>query len=183
MSLIEDEPLPSDKLANALSFQEEQFCLEWMANGGNGTKAARVVGYSAPDVAACRVLARPRCIAFIEARRAERRRELDLALREKHLSPDAIVAMLSEMAQFDLGEVLDAQGRIDRTKLKAMAKHLQSVEVDGSKTKIKTNDKLAIIRLLMDNLGMLRQNQVQVNVQVNFAERMAARRARALEGR
>lgn len=183
MSVAENELRLSDKLASELTFQEEQFALEWLANGGNGMAAARAVGYAQPHVQGSQVLARPRVAAFIEARRTERRAEMDLALRQKHLSPDALVAMLSDMAQFDLGDILDGQGRIDRTKLKAAAKHLQAVEVDGAKTKIKTQDKLATIRLIMDALGMLKTSQTNVQVNVDFGDRMAARRARALEGR
>lgn len=175
--------LPSEQLANDLNFQQEQFALEYMANGGNGTRAAIAAGYSCPEQTASRLIRHPKVVKFIEARRAERRAELDLMLREKHLTPDRIVAELSEMAGFDLGELLDDMGRVDRAKIKAKAKQLQAVEIDGSKTKIKGPDRLAAMRLLMDHLGMLKQNQVNVQVNLDFGERMAMRRARALEDR
>lgn len=181
--MSEMELLPSDALGNELNFQQEQFALTWMSNGGNATAAAREAGYSHPDVQGSRLLGNVKVVAFIEARRAERRAEIDLALRDKHLTPARIVADLSEMAGFDLGELLDGQGRIDRTRIKRVAKQLQAVEIDGAKTKIKGPDRLAAYRLLMDYLGMTKQNQVNVQVNVGFGERMALRRARALEDR
>lgn len=93
--------------------------------------------------------------------------------------------MLADMARFDLSDVLDPlTGKIDRTKIKAMGKQLQSVEVDGAKTKIKGPDRLAAIRLIGDVLGMLKP-AAQVNVQVNadFGDLMEARMRRALEDR
>ena len=175
------ELLPSEKLANELNFQQEQFVLEYLVNGGNGTRAATAAGYKCPAETASRLIRHPKVVAFIEARRAERRAELDLALREKHLTPDRIIADLSEMAGFDLGDLLDDLGRVDRGKIKAKAKQLQAVEIDGSKTKIKGPDRLAAYRLLMDYLGMTKQPQVNVQVNLGFGERLAMRRARALE--
>lgn len=176
--------LASDELANALNFQQEQFALEWLSNGGNATKAAAAAGYAHPAVIGSRLLGHPGVVALIEARRAERRAQIDLQLREKHLSPDKIIADLSEMAGWDLGDLLDDNGRIDRTKIKARAKQLKSVEIDGAKTKIAGPDRLAAYGLLMKYLKMIGpevQNNIQVNV--GFAERMALRRARALEDR
>jgi phage terminase small subunit len=175
----------SDLLANELNFQQEQFALEWMANGCNGTRAAIAAGYTVGNAAwqASMLLSNPKVAKFIEARRAERRAEIDLALREKHLSPDRIIADLAEMAGWDLSLLLDDQGRIDRTKIKANAKQLKSVEIDGHKTKISGPDRLAAYRLLMDALGLLKPAQTNIQVNVGFAERMALRRARALEDR
>lgn len=181
--MSEDLVLASDAAANELNFQQEQFALEWLANGGNGRRAAMAAGYSSADDTACRLLNHPKVVAFIEAKRAERRAAIELELRDKHLTPTRIVADLSEMAGFDLGELLDGQGRIDRTRIKRVAKQLQAVEIDGAKTKIKGPDRLAAYRLLMDYLGMTKQNQVNVQVNVGFGERMALRRARALEDR
>jgi len=175
--------LDSEKLANELNFQQEQFALEWMANGGNGTRAAEAAGYAHPEQQGSRLLSNAKVVKFIEAKRAERRAELDLALREKHLTPDRIIADLAEMAGWDLSLLLNDNGVIDRAKIKRNARQLQSVEIDGHKTKIKGPDRLAAYRLLMDHLGMLKQSQVNVQVNVGFAERMAARRARALEDR
>lgn len=178
------EVLKSDTLANALTFQQEQFALAWLANGGNGTHAAAEAGYAHPAVAGSRLLNHPGVVALIEARRAERRAEIDLALREKHLTPDRIIADLAEMAGWDMSDLLDDVGRIDRTKIKRNAKQLQSVEIDGVKTKIKGPDRLAAYRLLMDYLGLLKPS-TQVNVQVNadFGDLMEARMRRALEDR
>jgi phage terminase small subunit len=175
--------LASDELANALNFQQEQFALEWLANGGNATKAAAAAGYAHPAVIGSRLLGHPGVVALIEARRAERRAEIDLALREKHLSPDRIIADLAEMAGWDLSLLLDDEGRIDRRRIKANAKQLKSVEIDGHKTKISGPDRLAAYRLLMDALGLLKPAQTNIQVNVGFAERMALRRARALEDR
>lgn len=175
------ERAPSEVLLEALNYQQELFVLTWFSNGFNGTQAAIEAQYAAPRQAACRLLTHPGIVAYVEARRSEERAARDLALREKHLTPDKIVADLAEMAGFDLGELLDEGGRIDRTKIKAKAKQLQAVEIDGAKTKIKGPDRLAAYRLLMDALGMLKKDQTNVQVNVGFAERMAARRAKTLE--
>ena len=173
----------SEEAANELTFQQEQFALTWLANGGNGTRAAEEAGYANGHVAQWRLLRNEKVVKFIEAKRAERRGALDLQLPEKHVKTDRLLAELSEIAGLDLGDILDELGRNDRTKLKGKAKQLQSVEIDGGKTKVKGPDRLAAIRLLMDHFGMLSKQQVNVQVNVGFAERMAMRRARALDDR
>lgn len=179
------EQSASEIAAKDLNFQQEQFALEWLANGYNGMRAAIAAGYSerSATVQGSQLLSNPKVVAFIEARRAERRAEIDLALREKHLSPDRIIADLAEMAGWDLSLLLDDEGRIDRRRIKANAKQLKSVEIDGHKTKISGPDRLAAYRLLMDALGLLKPAQTNIQVNVGFAERMALRRARALEDR
>lgn len=177
---------------NELSFQQEQFVLAYMANGGRAPDAAREAGYASPEIQGYRVVNTPRVRNAIEALRAERRAAIDLKLRKKHLTPDRILEELATIAGFDLGEVL-VQGpdgpRLDVTRLKSRhTRALQAIETERTssattKTKIKVYDKLAALRLLMDHLGMLKASTVAVQVNVDFGERMAARRARALEGR
>lgn len=179
--MSEIETLPSEIAANDLNFQQEQFVLEWMANGGNATQAAIAAGYSHPDVQGSRLLGNVKVVKYIEALRAERRARLDLQMREKHFSKDKVLADLCTMAGFDLGDLLDGQGRIDRTRLKAHAKQLQAVEIDGAKTKIKGPDRLAAYKLLADLMGWSSKTQVNVQVNVGFAELMAARRAKVID--
>ena len=184
MSAVEiHEQSLAEKLANELTFQEEQFALAYMANGGKVGAAAAEAGYAFPKVDGSRALARPRVVAYIEALRAERRAEINLALREKHWDKDRLLYELAAMAEFDLGDVLDDRGIIDRSKLKAKAKQLQSVEVDGGKTKIKGPDRLAALRMLAEHLGVTKGQQTNVQVNVDFGDLMAARMKRALEDR
>lgn len=182
---IEDSP-ESGPLSG-LSFQQEAFVLAFMANGGKAQAAAAEAGYAHVHVTGYKLLANKKIAAAVDALRAERRAEIDMALREKHFSKDKVLADLCEMAGFDLGELLDERGIIDRSKLKAHAKQLGSVEIDGAKTKIKAPDRLKAYGMLADLMGWTAQarqsNQINVQVNVGFAERMAARRNRALEDR
>lgn len=174
----------SDDLLSDFTFQQEQFIHEWFANGFNGTQAALAAGYATPTTTASQLLRKPHIKAYVEAKRRERREEMDMALRERHLSPDAILAQLAGIAGFDIGDLL-TDGRIDRLKINGeRTKALASVETDGGKTKVKTYDKLKALDMIMDHLGMKKTTNTQVNVQINnFAERMAARKARLLEGK
>lgn len=167
-----------------LNFQQELFVRAYMVNGGNAYDAAREAGYSSPENQSYRIVSTPRVKAAIEYLRAQRTAAFDLALRDKHFSKDKVLADLCEMAGFDLSEVLNGNGVIDRSKIKAHAKQLQSVEIDGPKTKIKGPDRMAAYRLLADLMGWTASKQtVAVQVNVDFGERMAKRRAKALEDR
>lgn len=171
-------------LLNDLTFQQEQFVLTFVANGGKAVPAAVEAGYGSPETVAYRVLAYPKIQSAIKALRAQKRVEMDLALQEKHLSPDRLIAELCIIAGFDLGELL-TNGRFDPTKLQGEAtKAVAGIETSGKGTKIKTHDKLKAIDMLMDHFGLKRTPPaVAVQVNLDFGERMAMRRARALGGR
>lgn len=179
-------------LLSKLNFQQETFVLAYVANGRNGSAAAREAGYGTPEQTAYKMVRTPHIKAYIEFKLAQEREERDARLRAKHLTPDRILEELAAVAGFDLGDMI-VQGpdgpRLDATRLKGEhTRVLQSIETErGSgktKVKVKAYDKLKALDMLMDHLGMKR-TQAQVNIQVNvgFAERMAARRARALEDR
>lgn len=186
--------LPSEQLANELNFQQEQFAKEYIANGGNGTRAAMAAGYSVPAQTASRLIRDPKVRAYLDALRQEQREAQDMALRARHLTKDRILEELAVIAGFDLGECivqgpdgpyLDAS-RIQGEHTRALAA-IETERVSGprgsrtTKVKIKTVDKLRALDMLMDHYGMKRQTQVAVQVNVDFGERMAMRRARALE--
>jgi phage terminase small subunit len=188
-----EEPDEEAQLLSELNFQQETFAREFVANGRNGTKAARDAGYASPDVTAYRMLRTPWIKAFIDFLLARQRELLDQQLRAKHLSPDRLLEELAAIAGFDLGDLI-VQTKdgpmLDATRIKAEhTRALASIETEtggkNRKVKIKTHDKIAAIRLLMDHAGMIKQGASQTNIQINvgFAERMAARRARALEDR
>lgn len=179
-------------LLNDLNFQQETFARAYLANGQNGTKAAMEAGYSSPEQAAYRMLKTPWIKAFIDYHLAVRRTLIDAELRARHMTPDRIVEELSIMAGFDLSRVIvqTKDGpKVDLTRLDPhSARALQEVSTEhqtGGKTKvkIKAHSKESALRLLMDYYGMLKQSQVNVQVNVGFAEKMAQRRARALEDR
>lgn len=172
-----------------LTFQQELYVLEYMANGGKGGKAAEAAGYGSPAVASSTLLSYPKIKAAIQFKKAERDKQY-------HLGQDAILRELAAVAGFNLGDIMtfDAAGNpgIDLAKAtREQTKALASIETErvgngrgviGTKVKVKTLDKLAALRLLMDHLGMLRTNTVAVQVNLDFGERMAAANARALEG-
>lgn len=181
-----------DKLLEDLNFQQETFAREYIENGQNGSAAARVAGYSAPDQTAYRLVRVPHVKAYIDFL-ARRKRELrDAQLQARHLTPARILEELAVIAGFDLGDLI-VQGPsgpyLDATRIGAEhTRALASVETETGngrrKVKIKAHDKLAALRLLMDHAGMIKQApQVAIQVNVDFGERMAARRARALEDR
>lgn len=171
--------------ANELSFQEELFCREYIDNGENGVKAAEAAGYgggyAGQGVAASRLLKRPRVKAFLRHLKDEK-------LRELHITPDGLLAELAKMAGFALGDLLDDSGYLDFSQLDAKSKAaLKSVKRKpgqyGTSVEVEAHDKLKAIELLMNHAGMLKTGpQVAVQVNVDFGDRMAARRAKALEG-
>jgi phage terminase small subunit len=191
--LAKPEPIDEEAaLLSELNFQQEAFALAYVANGRNATRAAAEAGYGSPEQTGYRLTRTPWVKAYIEFKIAQQRDTRDAMLRAKHLTPDRILEELAAVAGFDLGDMI-VQGpdgpRLDATRLKGEhTRVLQSIETErGSgktKVKVKAYDKLKALDMLMDHLGMKR-TQTQVNVQVNvgFAERMAARRARALEDR
>lgn len=173
-----------------LNFQQELFVLEYMANGGKAGPAANAAGYAQPYTQGARLLKNVYVAAAIKFKRNE-------VHQQYHLGQDAILRELAAVAGFNLGDIMtfDAAGNpgIDLQKAtREQTKALASIETErvgngrgviGTKVKVKTLDKLAALRLLMDHLGMLRQNTVAVQVNLDFGERMAAANARALEGR
>lgn len=182
--------LQSEQLANAVNFQQEQFAREYVANGGNGTRAAIAAGYSTPAETGSRLIRHPNVRALIDALRQEQREAQDMQLRARHLTKDRILEELAVIAGFDLGECivqgpdgpyLDAS-RINEQHTRALAS-IETERTNGKTTKVKVKavDKLRALDMLMDHYGMKRQTQVAVQVNVDFGERMAMRRARALE--
>lgn len=181
-----------DKLLNDLTFQQETFARTYASNGRNGSAAAREAGYAYPEQKAYNLVRVPHVKAYIDYLIARERELRDAQLRARHLTPDRIIEELSVMAGFDLGDLI-VQGpdgpRLDATRLKSEhTRALASIETEKgngrTKVKIKAHDKLRALDMLAKVFGMIKDNS-QVNVQVNvgFAERMAARRARALEDR
>lgn len=159
-----------------LNFQQQQFCLEYLANGGNGTQAAIYAGYAFPEIQASRLLKGAKVAKFIRDARDE-------ALRAKHMTKDMVLEELAHLAGFDLGRVM-TNGGLDPKKL--VGEHtraLSAIEPGRYGTKVKTHDKLRALQMLADYLGITKQAQVNVQVNLDFGERMEARRLRALEGK
>jgi phage terminase small subunit len=181
-----------DKLLEDLNFQQETFARAYVVNGRNASGAAREAGYASPAETGYRLTKVPHVKAYIDYLIARERELRDAQLRARHLTPDRIIEELSVMAGFDLGDLI-VQGpdgpRLDATRLKSEhTRALASIETEKgngrTKVKIKAHDKLRALDMLAKVFGMIKDNS-QVNVQVNvgFAERMAARRTRALEDR
>lgn len=171
------EPEAEDHWAKDLTMQEEMFVLEYIANGGNKLAAARAAGYAQPQTQGYRLAVRDRIQTAIRFKRDE-------LSRSRHLSPDRILEELAIMADFDLGKIL-TNGHLDLTKVRG--EHTRAIAAIEHSTKggykVKTHDKQAALRLLMDHLGMLKTSQTNIQINVGFGERMAMRRARALDDR
>lgn len=195
VALKTNEPEGPDEeqlLLNELTFQQETFVRAYLANGRNGRQAAIEAEYACPEQAAYRMLKTPHIKAYVDYLTQRERELLNEQLRVRHMGPDRILEELAVIAGFDLGELI-VQGpegpRLDATRIRnEHTRALSSIETDRgagrTKVKIKTHDKLAALRLLMDHAGMIKQApQVALQVNIDFGERMAARRARALEDR
>lgn len=169
---------------NGLTFQEELFCREYIASGHIGESAqAAGIGNTlgSSSTMGSRLLKRPEIQAFI-------RQLKDEAFREMHLTPDAILAELAKLAGFNLGDLLDDYGFIDfglaDSKAKAALKSVKRKPGQfGTSVEVETHDKLKAIEMLMLHLGMIQKGpQTAVQVNVDFGDRIAQRRAAALEG-
>lgn len=179
-------------LVEALTFQQELFATEYVANGRNASRAARDADYANPDQSGYRLIRTPHVKAYVDFLLKRQIELRDAQLQARHLTPARILEELAVIAGFDLGELI-VQGpdgpRLDATRLKGEhTRALASVETERgagrTKVKIKTYDKLTALRLLMDHAGMIKQAPtVAVQINNDFGELMAARRARALEDR
>lgn len=159
-----------------LSFQQEQFALEYLANGRNAKQAALYAGYAFPEVAGHRLCKTVKVARFIRDKRDEQ-------LRLSHMTKDMVLEELAHIAGFDLGRVM-TNGALDPSKMAGEhTRALSSVEHGKAGTKVKTHDKLRALQMLADYLGITKQAQVNVQVNLDFGERMEARRLRALEGK
>lgn len=175
---------PLEELRNSLTFQEELFCSEYVERGVI-VDAAQAAGigntYASSAQMGSRLYKRPEIKAYIRHLKDEK-------LRELHITPDGLLAELAKMAGFAIGDLLDTDGHLDFSKLDAKSKAaLKSVKRKpgqyGTSVEVEGHDKLKAIELLMNHAGMLKTGpQVAVQVNVDFGERMAARRAKALEG-
>ena len=189
---MSEKPKSVSIIDYGLSFQQEQFALEYLANGRNAKQAALYAGYASPEVTGHRLCKNVKVASFIRDRRDEQ-------LRLQHLTKDRVLEEIAVVAGFDLGEVMsvDADGNPYLDMRKATSAHtraLQSFETEHvsltgtgrgrlSKVKIKAHDKLKALGMLADHFGITKQAQVNVQVNLDFGERMEARRLRALEGK
>lgn len=174
-------PVADDDWSKDLNYQQEQFVLEYEALGfKHAGKAAKRAGYAASENQGPRLLTRAHVRAAVDYRR-------ELFYRSKHLGRNAILYELAAVAGFDLGKFMSG-GELDLNKIKGEAtRALKSVESTTttdkddrttSKIKVTTHDKLAALRLLMQHLGMIQEGAVNLQVNLDFGERLAARRAR-----
>jgi phage terminase small subunit len=168
-------PELDDHWASDLNMQQELFVLEYIANNGKAGKAARAAGYAEPYTQGPRLVKNVRVAAAIRVKRDE-------LARTKHLSPDRILEELAIMAGFDIGKIL-TNGVLDPSKVKGEAtRAIASVEVGKAGYKVKTHDKQAALKTLMDHLGMLSKSQTNVQVVVDFGDVMAQRIAARSKG-
>lgn len=173
MSVPIIRPEAEEDWAQALTFRQEQFVREYEALGfKHKEKAGLIAGY-APGGGA-QVTKIPRVAQAIEDRH-------NAYLRSRHLGRDRILEELAMVAGFDLGDIL-TRGVLDTKKLKGKAtRAIASITKTDKGTTVKTHDKLAALRLLMQHLGMIQEGQVNLQVNLDFGERMAARRAKVID--
>lgn len=190
------EPVAEDDWAKDLNYQQEQFVLEFEAQGfKHAGKAAGIAGYAAAHTQGPRLLKNVWVAAAIHKRR-------ESYYQSKHLSRHRILWELANVAGFDLGEVMrvDSGGNPHLDLSMATEEHtrvLKEIETtretlyEGkgkdaksigtlTKVKVKMHDKMAALRLLMQHLGMINEGgNIQVNI--GFGDRIAARRAKIID--
>lgn len=99
-------------MSKRLTAKQILFIDAYIANGGNGVQAARSAGYQGNDATLAQV-------AYENLRKPEIRDEIDRRLKQ-FMSADEVLYRLSEIANADLGDMLDEDGRIDLKKAKEM---------------------------------------------------------------
>lgn len=101
-------------MARRLTSKQLLFIDAYIANGGNGTRAAEAAGYQGNEAVWAQ-------IAYENLRKPEIQAEIDKRLK-KFMTSDEVLYRLSEIANADLGDVLDEDGRIDLKKAKQTGK-------------------------------------------------------------
>jgi hypothetical protein len=136
---------------SGLTFRQRLFVAAYLgAAGGNGAEAARIAGFSHPNVQAVRLLANVSIRAAIDAR-----------LASAAMSADEVLARLSDLAAGSLGDFLaiDARGnyRVDLAKARRNGKlHLlRELKPTQHGTAIKLHDPKGALELLAKYHGLL----------------------------
>lgn len=153
--------------ASAVAERERLFVDAYIANGNDGAKAARTVGYSAKDAKkqAFTMLRRPNVVKAL----AERREKL--AVRYE-LTTESVIGELSKIVHADPRKIFDKDGRMlhPRDWPEEMAGTLASIEVDevisGSRVKcitkkVKFWSKDSAIDKAMKHLGLFEKDNKQ----------------------
>jgi hypothetical protein len=91
-----------------LNMKQRAFIAAYISNGWNGTRAAISAGYRHPAVVASQLLTKLKV-----------REEIQAALDVQALSAAQVLQRLGEMATANIGDFLDAEGRVDLVKVKS----------------------------------------------------------------
>lgn len=96
-----------DQIFESLAPKQQQFILEYLANGFNGTQAARTVGYAArnADTQASRLLANPKIAAVI----AERKQKLTA---KREITAERVLDEIAKAAYFDVRRFFRPDGTL-----------------------------------------------------------------------
>jgi len=189
-------PEVDDDWAKDLNYQQETFVLEFEALGWkNPGRAAMIAQYAQPQSQGPRLLTNVKVAAAIALRR-------QAFYQAHHIGRDRILWELANIAGFDFGEIMRLDGHGNPHLDLSMASEAQTrvlKEIETSterltegrgrdaktigtvtKVKVKTHDKLAALRLLMQHLGMIQEGNTNVQVNVDFGDLMEARRQKLL---
>lgn len=101
-------------MARQFTAKQLLFIDAYLANGGNGTRAAEAAGYKGSEDVWAQV-------AYENLRKPEIEAEINRRL-SQYMSADEVLYRLSEIANADLGDVLDEDGRVDLKKAKRLGK-------------------------------------------------------------
>lgn len=177
----------ADKPADKLNPRQIAFAINY-AVSGNGSDAARRAGYSekAAGQQAHVLLNNPKVVALIERERADR-------FKRVRMSGDEVLARLATLARVDVRKVFTAGGALknpgeldDDTAFCVASVEAQLVFGDDGAPpeeirKIKLRDPTPALRTLAQHLKLI-GSDVNVNVSVDLADRLAKARKRAREG-
>lgn len=151
------KPRPKASLTRPLTPMQSAFITHYIANGWNGTAAARSAGYGGSDkvlgVQAVRVLRDSRVQAALSKR-----------LRELHLSAEQVLQRLSEMAQGNVTNFLDEEGKINWANVRRKGYLVKRVHHGKGGTELELYDAQAALIQVGKHLGLF-NDATKVEVQ------------------
>ncbi len=151
-------PKPGTSAAAAQA-RRKRFVEEYVGNGGNGTMAAKAVGYSEKTAhsAAHRLLKDAEIVAAIKRRRAELQKKYEL-------SAEDTVQKLAQMVHFDVSTLYDETNRLKPVHLwpPEAASCVQGIEAGPlGVMKVKTIGRLDAVVAAMKHFGQFEKDNRQ----------------------
>lgn len=146
----------------ALTLKQDRFCQAYVANGGNGTEAARTAGYKGSDntlrVVASENLTKPNVKSFLTQLTAE----ADRVYGHSIMASMEALRMTSLLARASLDDILDVRGKFDLEKARRTgaiyAVRKLTFYRTGQIRSVELRDKNASIELMGKHHGLWSQD-------------------------